>query len=244
MTEPSTPSPDRLHPEDTPQALEDALPAWLREARDNPPPGPDPEALERSERHARWSESSVIRDRLPRFLVTPKANELTRRVSSQEFLTAALRWQWGSGNLLLLGSTGKGKTTAAGILFRRLLRDAWMKGGEPWARVQSMRWVRAQQFEREVRAHPLGKGECEMYREAVNAKLLFLDELGWETDHKLIAGLIAARYDQPNPTVITSNWAVDRLRRVYGDAVVRRMVQDAHLVEDFNPGDPDRNGPP
>jgi DNA replication protein DnaC len=209
----------------------------------NPPPGPDPEALRRSERHARWSESSVIRDRLPRFLVAPKASELASWVTSRELLDAALKWNWGGGNLLLLGSTGKGKSTAAGILFRRLLRDAWYGGGDPWVRAQGMRWVRAQQLEREVRAHPLGKGECDMYRDAVYAKLLFLDEVGWEGDHKLIAGLLAARYDLPNPTIITSNWGVGRLRRVYGDAVARRMIQGAAVIEAFDPGDPDRDGP-
>ncbi len=216
-----------------PTPAHEALPAWLLHAIDNPPPAPDPEELARSERHSRFSEMGPIRDRLPRFLVEPKAPELRTWIQHPVLLDVALRWTWGSGNVVMLGSTGQGKTSAAGLLFRRLLRDGWRDGGAAWANAQGMRWCRAEQLEREMRAHPLGKGECQLYRDAIGAKLLVLDELGWEQDHKAIASVLAARYDRPNPTIITSGRTMAELRETYGDAVVRRMVQGGRVVKAF-----------
>jgi len=204
--------------------IDDSLPAWLREAMANPPPPPDPEEVARSERHARWSEVGPIRDRLPRFLATPKLPELEARIASPLMRKLAREWSPAHGNVLLLGETGQGKSTAAAVVFRRLLREGWRDGGDAWAFAQGMRWFRAEQLEREMRGHPLGRGECPAYRDAVNATLLVLDEIGWERDPKGVASILAERYDSPRLTIVTSGQDLKELSGTYGDAVVRRML--------------------
>lgn len=205
--------------------VDDSLPTWLREAMENPPPPPDPEELARSERHARWSEMGPIRDRLPRFLAAPKLSELDSWISAPQMRKVAREWSPRThGNVLLLGETGQGKTTAAGIVFRRLLQEGCRDGGEAWSFAQGMRWFRAEQLERELRAHPLGKGECPAYREAIRATLLVLDEIGWERDPKSVASILSERYDSPHLTIVTSGQSLKELSETYSQAVVRRML--------------------
>lgn len=201
------------------------LPKWLRDAMDRPPPAPCPEEQAKSERHGRLALASQIRDRIPRFVATPKLSELSERIACEELMRAARSWHPSThGNLALLGSTGRGKTTAAALIYRRLLRDGWRDGGEAWALAQGMRWMRAEALERAMRGHPLGQGDCPDYREAVHASVLVLDELGWESYPRLIASVLAERYDSPRLTIITSGKTLGQLRDDYGDAAIRRMV--------------------
>lgn len=206
------------------QALEE-LPAWLKEAMGNPPPVSDPEELLRAERHGRMAVASPIRDRLPQFLATARMTELDRRIASLPMRDVARSWAPRTGgNVVLLGETGQGKSTAAALIFRRILRDGWRDGGTAWSLAQGMRWFRAEQLERAMKSHPLGKGECPEYLAAVGASLLVLDEIGWERDPKGIASILAARYDSPHLTVVTSGQTLKQLSETYGDAVVRRML--------------------
>lgn len=203
----------------------DSLPAWLREAIQNPPPPPDPVEVAQAERRARRAEAGAIRDRLPGFLAAPKLHELEQRIASPGMLSLAREWSPRThGNAVLLGETGQGKSTAAAVVFRRLLQHGWRDGGEAWAFARGMRWCRAEQLEREMRAHPMGKGECPAFRDAVNASLLVLDELGWERDPKGIASVLAERYDSPRLTIVTSGQTLRQLSEAYGAAVVRRML--------------------
>lgn len=224
---------------------DDSLPAWLREAMANPPPAPDPEELARAERQTRWAEVGPIRDRLPRFLGTPKLPELEARIASPLMRRLGREWSPRThGNAVLLGETGQGKSTAAAVVFRRLLRDGWRDGGDAWAFAQGMRWFRAEQLEREMRAHPMGRGECPAYRDAVNATLLVLDEIGWERDPKGVASILAERYDSPHLTIVTSGQDLRELSETYSQAVVRRMLTHGKrrptVVEAFPARDEER----
>lgn len=224
---------------------DEALPAWLRDAMENPPPVPDAAELARAEQRARWAESTAIRDRLPRFLGVPKLVELGERIASPGLRRIANEWSPRThGNGVLLGETGQGKSTAAAVIFRRLLRDGIRDGGDAWAFACGMRWFRAEQLEREMRGHPLGKGECPAYRDAVRASLLVLDEIGWERDPKGIASILAERYDSPHLTIVTSGQTVAELSEMYSQAVVRRMLTHGKrrpsLVEAFPTRDEER----
>lgn len=211
------------------------IPKWLQEARDNPPPAPDPEEVAESERLARYAEMGPLRDRLPRFLVTAKPAELVARVEDERLKRVARTWVPQHGNVALLGETDVGKSTAAGIICRRVIHEGVRLGGSFWDLAQGIRWFRAMRLEKEAREHPLGKGECQALRLAEKAKLLVIDDLGWERDHKFIADILAERFDSPRLTIITSgltmdgyedangNW-VSGLRDKYGDAVVKRII--------------------
>lgn len=216
---------ERLTPKDSPESAEEAFERFIAEMAANPPPAPDPAELDRSRRHARFAEASAIRGRLPRWIVEMSRAHLLSRIHDERLQRVAQGWGWGHGNVMLLGSTGKGKTAAAGFLFRRLLADAVAAGGDAWVDAQTLAWVRVEQLERDMRAHPLGKGELADLRIAKRAKLLFLDEVGWETDRTIVASILAERYDASLPSVITSGRTSEELGTLYGGAVVRRMSE-------------------
>lgn len=201
-------------------------PDWLQKAINNPPPPPDLEELRLADRKLRAGDSSSIRDRLPRFLSHASIQELGARVRDPKMRAVVREWSLDSGNLLLLGEHDTGKTTTAGLVCRRLIEHAVKVGGEPWATVQTLRWFRADNLAKAAREWPLGKGECPELREATRASVLVLDELGWEQEPRVIASILADRFDRGGSwTIVTSGQTLNGLRERYGDAVVKRMLR-------------------
>lgn len=221
---------------------------WLQELIDNPPPQPDPKDAAEAERIERANEVNRLRSRLPRYLAVSSAPDLMARISDERLLKAAKLWHPRHGNAVLLGETGLGKSTAAAVICRRLIRGGVESGGRMWELAQGIHWVRAKQLERAVNDHPRGKGMCPALRDAFAAPLLVLDEAGWEGDPTIVSDVLAERYDSPRLTVLTSgltlegfrddddNWNPG-LREKYGDAVIRRMIttlgRGAGIVEAF-----------
>ncbi len=193
--------------------------------RANPPAVMSDEELAREEKRRRGDEASNIRRRLPPLFANTQIGELVARIKSPGFREAAEVWNpRRHGNVLLLGETGEGKSTAAAVLFLRLLRQGWREGGADWELARGMQWFRVEQLERDMREHPLGKGECPEFAVANSASVLFLDDAGWEKDAKATGAILASRYDAPGLTVITSGLTQKELTERYGAAAVRRML--------------------
>lgn len=215
---------------------------WLDKYIHNPPPPITKEQLEREARARRHFGVDKIRARLPEFLRSVRIDVLEQRIHSPAMLEVARSWAPERGSVALLGDTGKGKSTASGALALRLIREGVRQGGRLWELAQGLRWFRAEELEQEMRAHPLGRGACPAYTSAVNAKLLILDDVGWEKDRKAIASVLAARYESAQLTVLTSGQTVDGLREMYGDAIIRRIVtyrgRPGLMVADFEPSAP------
>ncbi len=204
--------------------------------------------LEREEQRRRGVEASSIRRRLPSVFAEAQLGDVLARVRDRNLEDAARAWDpRRHGNVLLLGETGVGKSSAAAVLFLRLLRAGWREGGASWDLARGMQWFRVEQLERLMREHPLGKGECPEYSAAHCASVLFLDDLGWEKDAKAISAVLAERYDAPGLTVITSGLTKKELTERYGAAVVRRMLthrQRAPLIAEAWPSAPAKERPP
>jgi DNA replication protein DnaC len=172
----------------------------------------------------RQTDARVVRDRLPEFVRGATAEQMRQRIPEARMLETARAWRWGMGNVLLAGPTDSGKTTAAAYLFKRLLAQA-VQTGEEWERARWMRWVSAEDLSVARRGQALGRGEPPEAIEAINARLLFLDDIGWDKDITEVCSVLAARYDRGVPTVFTTGLPRGDLLKHYGAAVVRRMLE-------------------
>lgn len=177
------------------------------------------------EQEQRIAEALAIRGMLPPFLRVGDRQAMSARVGEKDFLDVVLGWRWGHGNLLLLGPTGSGKSTVCAILFRQLLAHGVRHGGEAWERARFMAWFRADDLAEAKREHPLGKGEAPDMMRASRARLLVLDDAGWDRDPTACSVVLAARYEAGLPTIITSGKTELELIAHYGAAVVRRMTE-------------------
>jgi DNA replication protein DnaC len=177
------------------------------------------------DRNQRNVEARAVRGMLPEFLRAPSVTALTNRVAERDFLSVVNAWAWGCGNLLLLGPTGSGRSTAAACLFRRLLAIGVRDGGEAWANAKFMAWFHAGDLAEARREHSLGKGEAPEIGQASRARLLVLDDAGWEQDPFVCSMILKERYELGAPTIITSGKTEGELIQHYGAAVVRRMTE-------------------
>lgn len=186
------------------------------------PIGVDTGEFEQSQRTA---EALAIRGMLPPFLRSGTREAMAGRIGEKDFLRVTEGWRWGHGNLLLLGTTGSGKSTACAMLFRALLANGVRHGGEAWERARFMAWFRADDLAEAKREHPLGKGEAPDLMRASRARLLVLDDAGWDRDPTACSVVLAARYESALPTILTSGKTEPELIAHYGAAVVRRMTE-------------------
>lgn len=160
-------------------------------------------------------------------------------VLAPELARAAKLWHPSSGNLLMCGPSGQGKTTSAIHIARRMLRAAEDHGTLPAARelAAGIRFVSARHIAAEMTTHLVVSSAArsrestpEVMRVAIRARLLILDELGKEQDdrHQAVARVIQDRYDARDDgkrrlTISTSELTPEGIEERYGAAVVRRL---------------------
>lgn len=184
-----------------------------------------PEAFEREQRQCRAARAADVRRRLPPVLQRTPVPELEQRISHDLLRRLARGWDWSHGNVLALGPTGIGKTTACAVLVRLLLA-AWVRdGGEGGARAAGASWWRADDLEQARREHPLGRGDAPELIDAAAAELLVLDDAGQDRDVQAVSQVLTARGDRGLPTIVTSGRTRAELTEHYGAAIVRRMVE-------------------
>lgn len=152
----------------------------------------------------------------------------------------ACQWDWDTkrgatialvlsqgGSFLLRGKPGVGKTALACAVLGRHLTQATAPLAT-WADVEdaaSMRYITDADLNRAVSAHPLGQGDAPLYREAVRAKLLVLDELGVDLASLRRAGrdVLFARYDARRPTIVTTGHERAQVEAHWGGGAGRRI---------------------
>ena len=125
---------------------------------------------------------------------------------------------------MLCGPTGCGKSTAAGLLVRALMRQGLERQYRMWL---GIRWVEASMLVREVREHPLGNGRCAALDRVIRARLLILDDLGnHDNGDSCIWDVAQERSKAGLATVTTSGLKPEQLSRPpYGDALFRRLSE-------------------
>jgi len=184
------------------------------------------------ERRERADAAPMILDRLPAHLRVSKPETLRSYIASAKLVTEAARWLPEGSSLLLVGGTGRGKTSAAAYLFRRLLGRGVKNGGEDWRIARGLQWYPATELDRARSEHPLGKGDAPAMVAACRATVLFLDDLGWDRDPKAVSHVLDARYNAGLVTVATTsrrtrgiNGGPSELDRHYDGAVMRRFMR-------------------
>ena len=159
-------------------------------------------------------------------------------------LEAVRAWRMTEGlNLVLLGDTGCGKTTAAVALARGLLDLA--RESEVVRAVSGIRFRSALELHNTRLDHGREGFRAERIRsdppmvaKAKTTSLLILDEVGFEPEARrdelpVVLDIMQQRYNAGLVTIVTSGLSEQGLVRRYGEATKRRMTERARVVSVF-----------
>lgn len=185
----------------------------------------------------RADKAAEILGRIPPFLAPPNVATLMSRISDQRLRDTAAWWHWERGNLVLLGPSGVGKSTAAAAIVKRMVAMGIQEGGFAWQACTGIRWFAATELELARRQHPLGQGEAPEITRACNARLLVLDNAGWDRGTAAVAHVLDQRMERGLQTIVASAMRQEDLLRHYRDEVVRRIIESggkqARVVDCF-----------
>lgn len=158
-------------------------------------------------------------------------------------------WRPTDGNLLILGETGIGKSSAMLAIGLRIL-DAASAGrleGDAYKLAKGLRYASGldlgRALSRAIAAQQRGDredGDPPLVARAKRASLLLLDEIGYEEsrfDPHAVRDVLDARYRAFATTIATSGKTIDELNERYGAATMRRLTH-AGVVVDLHPSRP------
>lgn len=128
---------------------------------------------------------------------------------AKDFLRA---WDGASG-AAFFGPTKAGKSLAAGLGCLRVNKregsDNWCK----WVRADHLTWLVNQ------------KNAGEQIHELEVARVLVIDEMGYEPWPTAVLGVIGDRHDHERPTIITCGLEMEAFAQRYADATIRRILE-------------------
>lgn len=138
----------------------------------------------------------------------------------------------GSKNIALLGATGTGKTMLASILATAVMSNGY-----------AVKMIRSSDIAEQVRATWKSHSrisENDLMQSWINCDLLVIDEFGegdiavnadWsDQDRMRLSKIIDGRYQNGNPTIITSNFEKQQFFGRLGARALDRFQQNAMLV--------------
>lgn len=161
-----------------------------------------------------------------RWLSGAKADDISAAISAPALRKVADMDLDGKHNVVLLGGTGIGKSTALALAVRRYhVRTAYRVEHLIGLQFPKIVWTYARDIVAATQAHPLGKGEAPMVEDAKKAALLVLDDIGLERDAGPLLDVLHYRYTAGKPTWSTSGFTLAQLTEKFGDAFVRRLVE-------------------
>jgi hypothetical protein len=194
---------------------------WQREAERRTGPALTAE----QHRTAVWLRAALVR--IPARYRPESTQELVGRIGPR-LRADAERWTPGTG-WLVMGPTAAGKTSAvAYALVRRFA--ALLSRPTPGPETDAMCglvWTSAAALVAARSRWPLGRGEAPEVDRATAAPVLVIDDVGWEGDARVLADVLAARYDAGRAVVATTGRPVPELVGLYGPALVRRLMESA-----------------
>ena len=180
-----------------------------------------PETTDAQERHLKLRH---VLEQLPAGMHRATRQELESRIE-ERLLRAVLGWHWGSGNLVLTGATGCGKTSAAAHLVRRLCFEGAIEGRQPFELATMIRWQSCRDLSEIGRETRLGTGTPEAVQRCQYARLLVLNDVGLTDDRNTLERVLDARYERGWPTITTTGLGSDQLEQTFGDALCRRFLE-------------------
>jgi len=148
---------------------------------------------------------------------------------NQEALTTVLRFDPDSTKgLVLTGETGKGKTTAAWMLLKKLSYESSLM----------IRAIRDPEFSREY-SKRLGNGTADEWVDKLcGVDVLFIDDLGKAAVtpryKEQLYDVIDSRINKQKPTIVTTQYNRSKLIERFGDedgkALVRRFLEFSEII--------------
>lgn len=147
---------------------------------------------------------------VPKRYLEPGAVAFRARIDPR-LVRWATDWQDASG-AVLSGATGTGKSVAASWAADRCSQE---RKSATW-----VKWIRADELSRILSE----RGGTEQINTIKLARLLVIDELGYERFPELVLEVLGARHDASRPTIITTGLKVEAIETRYSDATVRRVV--------------------
>lgn len=155
----------------------------------------------------------------------------------ENFIKFADRWSENPFSLFLVGGYGTGKTHYAFALIRQVFRKT---DGYFWARY----FTSPQLDGMLLNAVKSEEGDSYLMQCIASEKLLFIDDLGRETKSDRLKRqyfeIFNERYCNNLPTIITSNYTLDKLGDIIDGSIVSRM-QEWKTIE-FRGPDRRKNG--
>lgn len=150
---------------------------------------------------------------------------IPRRYLSQGALDAKIRchpelrsfcdtWTGDTGSLLL-GPTGCGKTLVAAFASQRICK---IQSSETW-----VKWVRADQLSHLLNEHTA----MDQLNQLNKARVLVIDELGYERWPELVLEVLGTRHDWDRPTLVTCGLKQEQLLKRYSEATARKIIEIA-----------------
>lgn len=135
----------------------------------------------------------------------------TGTVTDARLVALGTSWDGVSGRLLL-GPSGVGKTVSAAKaadLISETKTPTWSQ------------WIRADELSRMLSI----RGSAEEIESLKMARVLVIDELGWERWPELCLEVIGARHDWERPTIVTCGLTLEKFLERYGEATARRISE-------------------
>ncbi len=125
-----------------------------------------------------------------------------------------------------VGPPGSGKTS---LIAAMLLASDF--SSYDTAPLRGPTWVSAHQLAKARALHPLGEGEAPLIRQALEAPLLVVDELGGEDQRyaSAVAEVLYERHAQDHPTWVTTGVSPKEIADRYGGGIARRVFEDAKV---------------
>ncbi len=129
--------------------------------------------------------------------------------------------------ILFLGPSGCGKSSAAAYAVQRYYANGPKRPGE-WLGSNEgpeIVWLDALEATDEERRYRLGSGDPNWLKAAERADWLVIDDVGTGTSATLVQLVLARRYQNCKPTIMTSGLDQKTLTAHVGAATVRRVLE-------------------
>jgi DNA replication protein DnaC len=154
---------------------------------------------------------------IPKKYLSSSAQAALGRVKSEALRKYVANWDGASG-VAILGDTGTGKSLCAAVACERVRSKAGTDG--------FVKWIRADELTRLLQE----RSGSDLIGLVKVARVLVIDEVGYERWPETLLEVIGSRYDHERPTVLTTGLKEDAFALRYSDATIRRISETGNGI--------------